>query len=92
MLRGCQKRVIFLKNTGSKIFDGAYFLISDNDKTSRMDSEDMIAEAGKIIEENIIGKKRESTQSKIKRMRGLLLSFILGGIVCSLVTVLLIGF
>ena len=27
MLKGCQKRIVFLKDTGSELFDEAYFVI-----------------------------------------------------------------
>ena len=29
MVRGCQKKIIYLKSTGSEVFDEAYFVLSD---------------------------------------------------------------
>ena len=53
MLRGCQKKIVFLKNTGSKIFDEAYFVISDNVWDDKICDTDMITEANRIIDECI---------------------------------------
>ena len=47
MLRGCQKRVVYLKETGSKFFEGAYFLIKPELEIKENDC-DIVAEATKI--------------------------------------------
>lgn len=58
MVRGYQKRVIFVKNTGSRIFDEAYFVLSEREPDKK-EKIDMIAEANRIIEENEgLGKRR----------------------------------
>lgn len=56
-MRGYQKRVIFLKNTGSELFEEAYFVVKDGmgEKRSHLD---MVGEANRIIEENYEKKKR----------------------------------
>lgn len=53
MVRGYQKRVIFLKKTGSEIFDEAYFILSDSYESASGGECDMIAEANRIIDENL---------------------------------------
>ena len=53
MLRGCQKKIVFLKNTGSKLFDEAYFVISDKADSEKICRTDMITEANRIIDECI---------------------------------------
>ena len=53
MLKGYQKKIVFLKNTGSKIFDEAYFVISEKANDDRMCDTDMIDEANRIISECI---------------------------------------
>ena len=55
MVRGCQKKIIYLKNTRSDIFDEAYFVIKE-DMIERMpaDDTDMVKEASRIIDENDI--------------------------------------
>ena len=55
-MRAYQKKVIFLKNTGTDSFEEAYFVISD--KVSEEKSpKDMVDEAKKIIRESF-GKRR----------------------------------
>lgn len=72
-MRGYQKRVVYLKNPGSAIFEEAYFIIrerpdGDDDEKTIMD------EANRIIEENSSGgrKKRRG------RFLGVFLPFTLG--------------
>ena len=48
MVKGCQKTVIFLKNTESDFFEEAYFVLTD-DLYDYSDG-DLIAEANRIIE------------------------------------------
>jgi hypothetical protein len=31
MVRGCQKKIIYLKNTGSEVFEEAYFVVRENE-------------------------------------------------------------
>lgn len=50
-MRAYQKRVIFLKNTGTDSFESAYFVISDK-CAEKKDSEDMVSEAKRIIKES----------------------------------------
>ena len=56
MVRGYQRRMVFLKNTGSKIFDEAYFVLSEEASSLSVGKEDMIEEAKRIVEENLISK------------------------------------
>lgn len=58
MLRGCQKKVIHLKNTESDIFDEAIFLVSDTVRENLRD-EDFIKEANRIISENVIQREKK---------------------------------
>ena len=66
MVRGCQRKVIFLKNTESKIFSEAYFIVDD--RTPDTCEADMIREANRIIEENLA---REAVERGGRR-RGIL--------------------
>ncbi len=56
-MRGYQKKVIYMKNTGSPMFCEAYFVLSENSEKSQHNKLDMISEANRIIEENF-GKKK----------------------------------
>ena len=53
MVKGCERRIIHLKNTGCEMFEEAYFIL--NDKYHREDKKscDMVKEANRIIEENL---------------------------------------
>ncbi len=53
LYKGCQKRMIMLKNTGSEIFDEAYFIIKDSAQRRGVSETDMVREANRIIEEKI---------------------------------------
>jgi hypothetical protein len=46
MLRGCQKKVVFLKNTGSQVFEEAYFVIKP--EFEAISEYEIISEATKI--------------------------------------------
>ena len=78
MLRGCQKKIVFLKNTGSKHFDEAYFVISEEGEKST--PPDLIKEANRIIDENVFGKeKTDIKESLIKKIfKNRIIIFILG--------------
>ncbi|MBR6513269.1 MAG: hypothetical protein IKT46_00405 [Clostridia bacterium] len=51
--KGCEKRMIMIKNTGSELFEEAYFILSTK-KSSDVTSDDMIKEANRIVSENDI--------------------------------------
>ena len=53
MVRGCQRRVVFIKNTESKIFSEAYFILSDEAYKESHTDEDIIREANRIIDESV---------------------------------------
>ena len=63
MLKGCQKKIIFLKNTGSSVFDEAYLVIKP-DYEEREDF-DIVSEATRIINNSFVG------TAKPKKRRGL---------------------
>jgi len=52
--KGCQKRMIMLKNTGSEIFDEAYFILKERAEKSGVSENDMVREASRIIDENLL--------------------------------------
>lgn len=51
MLKGCQRKIIVMKNTGSPMFDEAYFVLSENALRAHASERDMISEANRIIRE-----------------------------------------
>ncbi len=92
MLRGCQKKIVFLKNTGSKIFDEAYFVISD--KESAYAPPDLIAEANRIIEENVLSEEKAERGSRVRKiLKNRIVVFLLGALfsgILAMITVLFI--
>ena len=64
MLKGCQKKIIFLKDTESNLFEEAYFVIKP--EFQNKSEEDIIAEATKIANGGFVEKKLS------KRNRGAL--------------------
>ena len=56
MIKGNQKKVIHIKNTESRIFDEAYFILKEGIILS-VPENDMINEANRIIEENLKGEQ-----------------------------------
>ena len=51
MLKGCQRKIIVMKNTGSNIFEEAYFVLRENAVKAHISETDMIEEANRIIKE-----------------------------------------
>lgn len=49
MIKGCQKRVLWVKNIESDCFDGAFFIVSDKSVEKKRTEESMVAEANRII-------------------------------------------
>ncbi len=50
-MRGYQKRVIYMKNTGSEFFEEAYFVVNEESTALRPENE-IVTEANRIIREN----------------------------------------
>jgi hypothetical protein len=67
MIKGCQKKIIYLKNTESGLFDEAYFVVSRAEGAARVKETDMINEAKKIIE-GASEKEYETEKKKSKNM------------------------
>ena len=69
-MRGYQKRVVYLKNTGSAIFEEAYFVIKTDKRNGTYKAytgEALIEEANRIIEENV--KAKHDKKRKIPSAR-----------------------
>ena len=73
-MRGYQKRVIYLKNTGSRHFEEAYFILREDIGKKSVSSADMIDEANRIIKENFEKERRGFISSK----KWYILAFLIG--------------
>lgn len=88
-MRGYQKKVVYLKNIGSSVFEEAYFVIKANSqKSESYTNRELIKEANRIIEEN-----KKLHDNKIKRPSlGNLIIFGIGFLSSALLSLLLIVF
>ncbi len=73
--KGCQKRMIMLKNTGSDIFEEAYFILKENKNRGYTSENDMIKEANRIVSDNNIVIKKDK---KIEKNRAPIFFYLLG--------------
>ncbi|MBQ2766667.1 MAG: hypothetical protein IJF49_01150 [Clostridia bacterium] len=75
MVKGCQRRIILLRGTGSGMFEEAYFILKP--EKAHLPEQMMIAEANRIVEQNLLrgGRRERSTPQKPS---GKLLAFLLG--------------
>lgn len=80
MVKGCHKSVIFLKDTGSELFDEAYFVVKPSVKKSNY--EDIVKEAEKIAD-GLCEKKK-------KRILGVLAGFLTGALLGASITLLFV--
>ncbi len=74
MIKGCHKNIVFLKDTGSELFDEAYFILKPNAKKKK--ESDIISEATKIVNCLDDGNKRKG-----RGRLGKLVSFLLGALI-----------
>ena len=81
MIKGCHKNVVFLKNTGSELFDEAYFVVKPSVKTDIY--HDIVTEAMEIAA-GFCGERRK------RHIRGFLLGLLLGAFIGAGITFLFI--
>ena len=90
MVRGCQKKIIYLKNTDSEVFDEAYFIVSDKASDEKIEEYDMIEEANRILDECISYTEYGNKYTKIKSfLKVRIIPFIVGIIIGSMFILLI---
>lgn len=85
-MRGCEKRVIHIRNTDSRIFEEAYVVLKPGaaERCSIENETDMIKEARRLVEESL---SRVYPSGTKKRKNRFLLPFFIGiSTVCGLFT------
>ncbi len=75
MIRGCSKKVIVVKDTGSSMFEEAYFII--NPKETARKYSDFLDEANRIIASKTVKSTTRKVGAKIQ-LAMLVLGFLLG--------------
>ena len=83
-MRGYQKRVIYMKNPGSAVFEEAYFVLRDGEETAG-GTFDIIEEANRIIKENTDEEKRSKNTFFKCTLPIFLTGFLIGAAVLSVV-------
>lgn len=76
MLKGCERRIIYIRDTGSPLFKEAYFILRDSAPAVR--KSDMVAEATRIIRERSISVPYEKKSKKTFRRRTFAFGFAAG--------------
>ena len=88
-MRGYQRKVIFLKDTGSHLFDEAYFVVSRRGEEANIGKCDMILEANRIIKESLTYREKRARGIKSLLRRDVIIPFSVGSLVSFLVTTLI---
>ena len=88
-MRGYQKKVIFLKDTGSHLFDEAYFVVSREGEKANIEQSDMVYEANRIIKESLKDKELRIRGEGNKSSVGFFIPFFLGIAITSLISVVI---
>ncbi|MBR5818187.1 MAG: hypothetical protein IKY62_06030 [Clostridia bacterium] len=87
-MRGYQKKVIFLKNTGSHLFDEAYFVMSREGEDAAVEQSDMVFEANRIIRESLGDKEKRIRGEGVREKKTFLIPFFLGAVVSATLTLI----
>lgn len=90
MVRGCQKKIIVMKNIGSSFFDEAHFILKDSAaERAILEEEDMIAEANRIINENQVSPSEEMPHPRKSGAGWFAAGALSGGAVMAMLLILL---
>ncbi len=89
MVRGCQKKIVYLKSTGSEVFDEAYFVVRDGALANKGEC-DMIEEANKILNECMAIDEKCGFLSTVKEaVKEKVIPFMIGMTLGILITILI---
>ena len=88
-MRGYQRKVIFLKDTGSHLFDEAYFVVSRKGEEANIGKSDMIFEANRIIKESLTYREKRARGIRSLLRRDIIIPFSVGSLASFLITTLI---
>ena len=77
MIKGCEKKIIYLKDTKSEFFEEAYFVLKEEEKLGEISHATMVEEAKRIIDESLGKRKRRFFIFRFKTLFVFLLGFVL---------------
>ena len=87
-MRGYQRKVIHIKNTGSYLFDEAYFVLSRDGEELRLGEDDMVTEANRIINDKSYARIKYRPLLRYKRQ---IISLFIGAIFGAAISVLILS-
>ena len=87
-MRGYQRKVIHIKNTGSYLFDEAYFVLSRDGEDLRLGEDDMVTEANRIINDKAYAKIKSSLLFRYRRQ---IISLALGVVIGAAASILILS-
>lgn len=91
MIKGCTKKMVLLKDTGSDFFEEAYFILKTDSPFGALRSErDFVAEANRIIAESRTDGQRATPQSPRKRIGAAFFAGAACGIVLCVLTYIIL--
>ena len=82
MIKGCNKRVIVMKDTGNSMIEEAFFILKADAIKEALREEDIIKQANKILEKSMCDEEFscfKAGQTR-KKSKNTLSSFLLGGV------------
>ncbi len=89
MIKGCQKRMIHVKNTGCDLFDEAYFILKNDVSTNGDFENDFLQTATAIINQNNLVKQKKKECKSSKKLLFFIFGCISGAVPCLLLFFLL---
>lgn len=87
-MRGYQRKVIHIKNTGSYLFDEAYFVLSRDGEDLRLGEDDMVTEANRIINDKAYAKIKSGLLFRYRRQ---IISLALGVVIGAAASILILS-
>jgi len=92
MIKGCQKKIIFIQGSESSPFENAYFILRKESEECCSGGDDILREANRIISESMPGGKNKKSKRR-RKLKSLLLSFacLVIGMLCGSLFTFLFG-
>jgi hypothetical protein len=85
MIKGCQKKIILLKDTGSDFFEEAYFILKSDATISKSKETDMVKAATKIVTDSLTSQNKEKKKVKLNsKAINFMIGALCGAIVCGM--------
>ena len=79
MIKGCQKKIIQIKDTGCKYFEEAYFIIKDETLKTEINECNIVKDATAIVNEYVSGiNKQNNNKYRFKSFVLFLIGFLIG--------------